>query len=288
MFGRISYTWDLMRSSWNVLRQDKRLLIFPLLSGVCCVLVLASFAVPIFMTQAWRPPSGTAAGVQKVMYYGTLFGYYFINYLVITFFNVAIVACAIERMRGGSPDLSFGFREALARMHLIVGWALLSATVGLVLRVIEDRSKLIGKIVAGLLGVAWGVASYLVIPVLVVERKSPVAALKDSAALFTRTWGERFAANFGFGAVMFFLAIPGLMIVGTGLYVGAADSNWPVGVACITAGAIYFLILGVIHSALTSIFQAALYLYASGSTAEISSMPQGFPVELLQRAMVAK
>jgi hypothetical protein len=284
----MSYTWDLLQASWAILKRDSRLLLFPLLSGICCLLVLASFAVPIVLTHAWRPPAGSSAAAQQVVYYGTLFGYYFINYMVITFFNVAIVACAVDRMRGGSPDLRFGFREAMARMHLIVGWALLSATVGLVLRIIEDRSKWLGRLVAGLLGVSWSVASYLVIPVLVVERKGALDALRDSAALFRKTWGERLAVNFGFGAILVLFALPGLLLVGTGIYVGAMAHNWPLGVACIVMGATFFLIVHLVQSALTSIFQAALYLHASGSTSEISSMPHGFPVELLQKAMVAK
>jgi hypothetical protein len=278
-----------MRASWDVLKRDKRLLVFPLLSGVCCLLVLASFAVPIFVTGAWHPPGKAAGAARQVAYYGTLFAYYFVNYFVITFFNAGIVACAIERLRGGEPDVAFGFREAMARLPLIIGWALLSATVGLVLRVIEERSEKVGRIVAGLLGIAWGVVTYLVVPVLVVERKGPFAAMKSSGALLKQTWGERIVGGFSFGSIFFLLAIPAIILIGGGVYVGIAIHSLVLAGACILVGVILFLALALVQSALQSIFQAAVYLYASGNQTQIATEgPRGFPVQLLRQAMAQK
>src|SRR6185295_3436942 len=114
------------------------LLVFPLISGICCLLLLASFAVPLYLTGAWQPPSHDAATQRQVVYYGTLFLFYFCNYFVIVYFNAAIVACAFARMTGGNPTLGDGLRAAGSRLPVILGWALVSATFGLVLRIIED------------------------------------------------------------------------------------------------------------------------------------------------------
>ena len=95
MFSRFSYTLSLMSSSWQVLKKDKELLVFPLLSGICCALVTASFVLPMVGTGAWEPPAEGAATVEYVAYYGILFLFYFCNYFVITFFNSAIIACAV-------------------------------------------------------------------------------------------------------------------------------------------------------------------------------------------------
>src|SRR5436309_720145 len=187
MFRRISYTWDLMRASWDVLRQDKSLLLFPLLSGISCLLVLASFAFPVWYTGSWRPPGKGSETIHQVAYYGTLFLFYLCNYFVITFFNTAVIACAIERMQGGQASVSFGFNAAVQRLHLILGWAAISATVGLILRAIEDRSEIVGQIMAGLVGMAWTVVSYLAVPVMVAERAGPITALKESATLLKKT-----------------------------------------------------------------------------------------------------
>src|SRR5205814_1944645 len=120
-------------------RRDTSILIFPLLSGICCILVIASFALPMFMTDHWRPPAAEVTPAQKIAYYALLFLFYFCNYFVITFFNTALIACALARLTGGQPSVAGGFREAFSRIHLIFGWALLSATVGLILRIIEER-----------------------------------------------------------------------------------------------------------------------------------------------------
>src|SRR5690606_1125165 len=106
------YTWSLMGASWSVLRQDKELLVFPLLSGICCVLVLASFAVPVFMTGVYEPPGENAAPVDHVLYYGMIFLFYVVNYFVITFFNTGIIAAAVLRLQGGDPTVSYGLSEA--------------------------------------------------------------------------------------------------------------------------------------------------------------------------------
>jgi len=187
--GKFSHTWSLMGASWEVLKKDKEILIFPLISGICCLLVMASFAIPLVASDNWQPPGKEAATGELVEYYAILFLFYFCNYFIIVFFNSAIIACAVIRMGGGDPTVADGFRAAFSRIGLIVGWALVSATVGIILRIIEDRSKFVGRIVAGLLGLAWSVVSFLVVPILVVEKKGPMTALKDSTVLLKKTWG---------------------------------------------------------------------------------------------------
>jgi len=197
----------------------------------------------------------------------------------VIFFNAGIIACATIRLGGGNPTVGDGFRAAAARLPVIAGWAVVAATVGLILRVIEDRSKWVGRIVAGLLGAAWTVVSFLVVPILVVENKNPFAALHDSAGLVKKTWGEQVAGNFGFGLVFFLAAIPAILVMVLGIFSG----NVAVMVGCIGLGVIYLIILGLVQSALQSIYQAAVFLYARDG-----QVPAGFEAELLGNAMVRK
>jgi hypothetical protein len=275
MFSRFSYTLSLMSSSWQVLKKDKELLVFPLLSGICCALVTASFVLPMLGTGAWEPPAEGAATVEYVAYYGVLFLFYFCNYFVITFFNSAIIACAVARLHGMNPNVGTGLRAAFSRIHLIVGWALFSATVGLVLRIIEDRSKAVGRIVAGLLGAAWSIVTFLAVPVLVVENAGPIEAFKRSARMLKDTWGEQLIGNFGFGLVFFVLAIPAFIIGGVGVAMGTSASL----AAGIALAVVYLIILGLVQAALQAIFQAALYLYARGD-----GEPEGFQGGVLAAA----
>ena len=190
-----------------------------------------------------------------------LFLFYLCNFTVITFFNTAIIAGAIDRMSGGDPTVNSCLNAAFSRLPLIFGWALVSATVGLVLRIIEDRSEKVGAFVAGLLGMGWSIASYLVVPILVAERKGPIDALKGSAALLKKTWGQQLIGNFSFGAVFFVLSIPAYLAIALAVYAGAAMKSIPLAVAAGAVAAAYLITLSLVQSALQSIFQAALYLH---------------------------
>lgn len=270
--GKISQTWALMQASWDLLKQDTEMLFFPLLSGLSCLLVLISFALPLVVSGQFSIETDFA----QPLYYLLLFGFYLANYCVITFFNSALVACALIRMQGGNPILADGFKGSMERLPLIIGWSLLAATVGFVLRIIEERSEFVGRMVAGVLGMAWTMTSFLAVPILVIERKGPLDALKDSAHLLKRTWGEQVVSNFSFGLVFFLLALPAVVP----LFLGLMSGN----IVGITIGVglaiVYWILLSLIQSALQVIFQTALYLHVKEGPE-----PQGFPVHLLDRSV---
>ena len=284
--GKFSRTTSLMRASWDVLKQDKELLLFPLLSGICCVLVLASFAVPMLAMTDWQAAgenlsaggaqtwgeSGGSVSVEQAMHMLALFLFYCCNYFVIIFFNAGLIACAQIRMEGGDPTVSDGLRAAWARLPAIAGWAVLAATVGMVLRMIEERSSLVGKIVAGLLGMAWSLTSFLVVPILVIENEGPVGALQRSAAMLKKSWGEQLIGNFSFGFIFLLLALPGVLFLMMGI---SAQS-----VTVITVAVLYFIAISLAQSALQGIFQAALYLYMRDGAA-----PEGFEAGALQASI---
>jgi hypothetical protein len=277
--NKIYRTWSLMSACWQILKKDKEMLVFPLVSGLCCLLLLASFVVPFYLTGAWQPPTSDADTGRQVLYYGTLFLFYLCNYFVVIFFNCAIVACATIRLGGGDPTVGDGFRAAAARLPVIAGWALVSATVGLVLRIIEERSEKVGRFVAGLLGMAWTLVSFLVIPILVVENKPPLTALKESTQLLKKTWGEQLVGNFSFGLLFFLLGIPAYVLI----FLGIVSGSGAAALVCIALAVIYLIALALVQSALQAIFQAAVYLYArNGQVAE------GFQEEFLSGAMIQR
>lgn len=272
MFARIGYTWRLMGASFEVLKRDKELLLFPLLSSICCLLVLASFVAPLWLTRAWE---GAHLGP---VYYVVLFAFYFSNYFVITFFNAAIVGSAVIRLSGGDPSVGDGLRTATSRLPQILAWAALAATVGLVLRVIEERSEKVGRFVAGLMGAAWTLATFLVVPVLVVEKKGPIDALKKSTSLLRKTWGDQIVSGAGFGIIFFLLALPGIAVMIGGFALGVKA-----GLVFLGLGVLYLIVLALVQSTLQTIFEAALYVYA-----EKGAAPSLFGNDLLAGALVRK
>ncbi len=284
--GKFSRTTSLMRASWDVLKQDKELLLFPLLSGICCLLVLASFAGPMLAMTDWQAASESATSstaqalgasdgnlsAEQAMHILALFLFYCCNYFVIIFFNAGLIACAQIRMEGGDPTVGDGLRAAWDRLPAIAGWAVLAATVGMVLRMIEERSSLVGKIVAGLLGMAWSLTSFLVVPILVIENEGPISALQRSAAMLKKTWGEQIIGNFSFGLIFLLLALPGVLL----LMLGVTASS----VTLIVISVLYFIGIALAQSALQGIFQAALYLYMRDGEA-----PEGFEAGALQASV---
>jgi len=277
--NKITRTWSLMSACWQVLKRDKELLLFPFISGFCCLLLMASFAIPLYVTDHWRPPVRDAETARQVLYYGALFVFYVCNYFVIVFFNAAIVACATVRLSGGSPTLGDGLRAAGSRLPAIAGWAVVSATVGLILRLIEDRSRKVGSFVAGLLGAAWTLVSFLVVPIMVVENKGPITALKESTAFLKRTWGEQLVGNFSFGMIFALLSIPGFLLILLAIF---SKSILAIAIA-IGLVVIYLVLLALVQSALQSILQAALFLYARDG-----QVPNGFDADLLGEAVRAR
>jgi len=275
--GKLSRTTSLMRASWEVLKQDKELLVFPLLSGILCMVVLASFALPVLGTFDWQATGeGMAASAsqavgdadapfsaERALRMLWMFLFYVSNYFVIIFFNAGLVACAEIRMEGGDPTVGDGLVAAWQRVGAIAVWALIAGTVGMLLRATEERSSFLTRIVAGLLGMAWSMVSFLVVPILVIEGEGPVSALKRSTRMLKRTWGEQLIGNFSFGLIFLLLAVPGIFLLVTGF---AAQS-----VVLIVLAVLYLVVMALAQSALQGIFQAALYLYMRDGKA-----PQGF------------
>lgn len=280
MFARLSRSWSLIKASAGVLAQDKELLVFPLLSAICTLLVVAAFVLPALGLGAL---DGLRSGGVSVAMYVLGFLFYLVQYFVIFFFNSALVGAALIRLDGGDPTLRDGLRIASSKWVSILGYAAVAATVGLILRSLQERAGWLGRIVVGFLGVAWTVASFLVVPVLVSRDVGPLDAIKESALLLKKTWGENLIGQGGVGLV-FSLIFVAMTVLGALAIVGAAMSGSGVVIGLVVAlVVIAFLLAALIHAALSGIYSAALYRYAVGQEAST-----GFDGQLLQRAFAVK
>ncbi len=258
MAGSLGNSVALMKASVNVLKLDKELMVFPVLSGVASVLVLASFVAPIAFTGA----GGVfTSGESGYLVLSVVFLFYVVQYTVIFFFNSALVGAALIRLDGGDPTVGDGLAIASKRMGSIIGYAVIAATVGMILRMISGRGGILARIAAGLAGIAWTLATYLAVPVLVTKDIGPIDAIKESAAIFKRTWGEQVTGNFGLTWAIFLA-----MLVWTAVSFGAgyvAVTVVPVAILpVITISVLGYVFLGLLGSALRGIYTAALYRYA--------------------------
>jgi hypothetical protein len=263
MFRRISNSWELVKASASVLRADKELLVFPIVSGIASLVVLATFAIPMFLAGLFEAMFADEFGPLRITGYAVAFLFYLTQYFVVIFANSALVGAAMIRLKGGDPTVGDGFRIAFQHIGSILGYALLSATVGMILRWISEKGVL-GRVVSSLVGLAWNLATYLVVPVLVVEDVGPIEAVKRSAKMLKSTWGEQIVGNFSIGlfsGIVTFIVI----LVGVAVTAVVAVATETIVLIAITALAFVTIVIfiGLISSALNGIYTAAVYRYAT-------------------------
>ncbi|MBK8988094.1 MAG: hypothetical protein IPM39_18835 [Chloroflexi bacterium] len=258
--SRISSSWELVKASWGVLLADKELAIFPIISFFASMIVVATFFLPMLFAGVF---DAIFAGGAQVLGFVVGFAFYIFLYFVTFFFNSALVGAAMIRLEGGDPTVGDGLRIAFQHIGAIFGYAVIAATVGMILKAISERAGFIGQIVIGVIGFVWNVATFLVVPVLVMEKVGPVDGVKRSAELLKKTWGEQIVGNFSIGLI-FGLLIFGVILASVALVVATAVAGltW-LAVGLALAGLLALIILGLISSSLNGIFTAAVYQYAT-------------------------
>jgi hypothetical protein len=272
MFEKFSRSWELVKASAAVLRSDKELMLFPILSGAATLLVLATFALPMFALRIFADGFGVGGAV-----FGFLF--YFCQYTVIIFFNCALVGAAMIRLDGGDPSLRDGFDAARSRLPSILGYAAIAATVGVFLQALKNKdNNFLVRLLGSGLGAAWTLATFLVVPVLVSRNIGPIDALKESVALLKRTWGENAIGNVGIGAAFGLITFL-FLLVGAGLTFAAYQVALPLAIMVGVLFLLGVLLLGIYQAALSGVYSAALYRYAVSHEA-----PAAFRGAMLEEA----
>jgi hypothetical protein len=189
------------------------------------------------------------------------------------FFNCALAACAQAKFSGREMSLSGGLSQAASRLGPILIWSLLSSTVGILMRTINERVGILGKIAVWLFSAAWNLTTFFVIPVLIIEDVGAIEALRRSGNLLRKTWGEQLTVGIGIGWISLILAVPGILL-------GAVGANYYSPVLALAV--LYFVTLVAVLSAIRGIFNVALYRYATAGEVDT------FPPAMLHGAFVTK
>ncbi len=282
MFASFSRSWRFAKASYSLVWRHKRLLVFPLFSGIAAILVLASFLPPLHQTgalAAWSE-AATESGEQTLppAAWITLFIYYVVNYFVIVFFKAGLVVCAMRSMQGQPVRVMDGLSEAAKRWYAILCWAVVSSVVSVILRALESNKKT-GRFVVAILGTAWTAMTYFVIPIIVIDSRGPIQAVRDSANTLKQTWGTALTGNFSMGLINFVVVIPMFILIGFLLWMGFSVGT-PIAVgAAIAVAVILILTFGCLSSAAGMVFKAILFSYATGK-----SLPETVPAAELANA----
>jgi hypothetical protein len=268
MFDKISRSWNLAGQCWDVLKEDPELLVFPLLSSVALIILLASFAWPVWTLYHGLDPvnaPGSTTHTARLMFYLVLGIFYVINYSVMMFFNTALVAVALRRLDGEPARIGDGIQMALENLFSILAYAVIAATIGALLRAIEERVGLIGRIVVGLIGAGWTLASSMTLPILAAENVGPLEAISRSIELMRRNWGENIIGNGGISVGIAVIAVPCVLFAYFVMRAAIATKQFGFIVLAAAALALTVFGLSLVSTTLHSIYTAALYRFATGS-----------------------
>ena len=282
--SRFARSWQLIKASRAVLRADRSLLILPALSGLATVVLVAGFVGLAISNDSFMAALHRHGAMEdKTPFYAVLFAWYVVQYFIVIFFNTALVGAAMQVLDGGRPTLGSALKLALSRIGVILGYAVISATVGVILRIIAERLGFIGRLIEGVLGLAWTAATFLVVPILAAENVGPWQAITRSTALLRQTWGENLIGNAGISLVMSLITA---LIAFAGFGGGAlllVNGLTVLGVALIAAAAAAILLLILFTAALTGVYAAVVYRYAV-----VGKPPVGFDDALIRDAFTRK
>lgn len=254
-FGSISNTIKLMKSCVRVLKKDKELILFPIMAAIFVISLLG-----FILGTGSIDLSETNDNQQSILPLAILiFGANFI----IVFFNSALISAALERLRGGDPNVSSGLSHALKHIHHIFFWSIIVTIMGLIFAALKANGRnrggfggIMTQIFASFLEAGWAMMTFFVIPIIVSENISPISAIKRSSSLFKQTWGNQVAANFGFG-IFQILAI--VISMGIGWFFGLINGTFGIAIGLLSATTL----VSIIYT-LEGIYKAALYEHALG------------------------
>ncbi len=264
---RIRNTVNLAKTSWHVLQHDRELLYLPVLSFLTSVVAVVLLVVPALLTlettqtATGETASPTPLGIALIIM--AMFALGIIN----VFFTGALVAGAHERMSGGDPTVRSAISRAFARLPGLVPWALLTVTVGLIIRILRERAGWVGKLLLSGIQMTFEVVAFLTIPAIVIDDQSAIDGFKTSAGLLRSTFGENLTARVGFGFLGMLVTAPAFLFGGLFIRTGSAAFT----IIGIAIAAAWIALVTVVLTALNAIFQTALYMYAT-----TGSSPQGF------------
>jgi len=288
--GRFRASWLLFKETWRFLRLDPEILAIPLVAGLLNIFLFAILIGVGLLIHFTVLPLGTFTEVDggfdflidHPLVYLFIFVAYVIAAFTLAFSQGAIAHTVITRLRGGNASLGESLGVALRRWQTLLAWSMITATVGLVLQVLAKRFKLLGRIVIGLIGVAWEVLTYFVAPAIIIENKSSIEAIKQSGRTLKQTFGETVMTNIGLGLALFvFYALGALVSIGL-LILGFTVGSVPVLVLTVILVFLIFLMLGLLSAALQGVLKTLLYAYVMEHT-----VPPDFNSELLENVLVS-
>lgn len=270
---RIKAGWQLTKKSWRVLSDSPGLVKFPLFGGIIALLLTIVLIGPgLYLAQ-----EGTTVPGIIMAAVGT-----YLAAFVTYYFAVGLAHNADRQMLGETPTFGEGMSLASSRMGAIAGWAFVATVVMTIIRAIQERFGIAGAILGGLVGAAWGILTFLAVPVIALEGTGPIQTVKRCAHLVKSRWGEQIAGTIAIGGIVFLVGfIPAILLIVAGVALWASTGVG--GALLIAFGVLILVVAALVQQSLATIFGVALYHYVAEEKAV-----GGFTEEELQGAVRLK
>jgi hypothetical protein len=268
MFDKFSRSWALAGQCWRVLKTDPALLLFPILSALALLVLLGSFAWPVWTLYHGLDPAlseYSTTHTRRLFFYVVTYGLYVVAYTVMFFFNAALISVALKRLDGEPASVGDGLRMAASNLPAILAYAAIAATVGTLLRAIEERVGLIGRIVTALIGAGWTLATAMTLPVLVEEGMGPVEAIARSLELLKSNWGENLIGNGGISLGLAVISVPAVIVALLVMFAAIGTHAAGAMVLGVAFFGLTLIGLALVSTTLHTIYTAALYRFAAGN-----------------------
>lgn len=250
--------WDLTKKSWRLLRSQPGLTAYPIAGGLLAILAFVVLAGPGFYL---LDTDATAVG------YVLIAAGIYLASLAATFFGVGLAAAADRAFKGEQVTLGTGVAVASSHFGAIAGWAFVSAVVGTIISILQSQRGLAGPLIAALGGAAWGLITFLAIPVIAIEGTGPIATIKRSAHLFKERWRGQVTGNIAIGGGVFlFGTLPAIGLIVLGLVIWNNDGGGDavaLGAVLAFIGATILVVTLLVAQALRQIFGIALYRWTA-------------------------
>jgi len=281
---KIKEAWAMVKLSGRVVGRNPLLLGYLAAAGLAVLLLFGAALTPIALNSSkdstrllepYATMTPAPAGAKKHLpvikaHWAPLLsaaaGVYFPGMIIIVFFNVAFLLSVKKILNGGAVSFKGGLALAWEKRSAVLQWALFSATVGVMINVLKSKmDNWLARQVLGLAELGWNLAVFLAVPVVAAEGGTPVQALKRSAEIFRKTWGQTLAGGIGIGALQLLVwlavgVLPGIYLFYIGLYNNGG--HYVLSLAGVAWILLSLLPIAALGETVLMVFRMVLYVFA--------------------------
>jgi len=284
--GRTKTGWLLFKQSMKIIRTNESLVRYVIMSAVMGIGLAIIFGI-IFLVGSNTllvktvDSAGTTNYSASPAGYVVVFIYYVLAYFIVNLYAAGLVANTIDIFHGQSKPYKEYMKLARSKAGTLFMFSVIEATIGMILRAIAERSRLLGRIIVWIVGAAWSIARLFVIPVIVTTDESAVSSIKTSTLLLKATWGENIIGRLGFGIATFLIYLL-LFVIAIPVVIATAALGGVIGAAVgVSLVVVAFLVVTIFFSAASSVLNTALFYYA-----QYKQVPAAYDPELMNSVFV--